>query len=89
MHSKTKPVPLDRLIEPLTDCLTREAAERYVKMKPDPKLQARVDELADKCSAGTLTEAERDEYGRYVTYGTIFSIIKSKARQFLAESHKR
>ena len=29
---------------------------------------------------------ERDEYGNYVTYGTFVAILKSKARQVLANS---
>ena len=86
MHAKTRAQALNRLIEPLTDCLTRESAERFVKMKPDAELQARVDELAGKSSAGTLTEDERAEYGEYITYGTIISILKSRARRLLAES---
>jgi hypothetical protein len=78
---------LDRLVGPLGECLTAESARRLLKLKADPDLQARVNFLAGRCSAGLLTPEERDEYGNYVTYGTFVAILKSKARQLLANSH--
>ena len=86
MRSNSQVTTLDRLVQPLSDCLTRESAERLVRLKPDPKLQARVDDLAAKCSAGTLTESEREEYSRYVSFGTFVAILKAKARITLAKS---
>lgn len=81
---KTSVTPiLNRLVEPLSDCLTKESAQRLLALKADPVLQARVDELADKCSNGTLTNEERDEYARYVSFGTFIAILKSKARLML------
>ena len=77
---------LDRLIDPLGDCLTKETARRLVSLKPDRELQTRVDQLARKCSAGTLTPEEREEYGQYVSFGTFVAILKSKARLLLAHS---
>ena len=80
MRGKTKPQTLDKLMQSLTDCFTTESAQRLVKLKPDPELQARVDELGDKCSSGTLTEEERDEYRLYITFGTFISTLKSQSR---------
>jgi hypothetical protein len=45
-----------------------------------------VDDLADRHSQGTLTPEEQAEYGRYVSYSTFVAILKSKARQVLANS---
>jgi hypothetical protein len=55
-------------------------------LKADSELQARVDDLAERCNLGSLTPEERDEYSSYVTFGTFVAILKSKARQLLANS---
>jgi len=77
---------LDRLVGALSDCLTPESARRLLALKADPKLQARADYLAGRCSQGLLDPEERAEYGNYVTFGTFVAILKSKARQLLANS---
>jgi hypothetical protein len=77
---------LDQLISPLGDCLTPEAARRLIALKANPKLQARVDDLAARHSHGLLTPDEQAEYGRYVSYSTFVAILKSKARQLLIHS---
>ena len=40
--------------------------------------QARIDELADKCTEGELTHEERAEYETYVRAGTFISILQAK-----------
>jgi hypothetical protein len=49
---------LDQIIEPFAECLTPEAARKIVAIRADEELQGRVDALADKANAGTLTEIE-------------------------------
>jgi hypothetical protein len=83
--AKSAPV-LDQLVAPLGDCLTPESARRLLALKADPKLQARVDDLAGRHSRGMLTPEEQAEYGRYVAYSTFVALLKSKARQLLAHS---
>ena len=83
--AKSAPV-LDQLVSPLGDCLTPESARRLLALKADSKLQARVDDLAGRHSRGVLTPEEQAEYGRYVSYSTFVAILKSKARQLLANS---
>jgi hypothetical protein len=77
---------LDRLVGPLSECLTPESARRLLALKADPELQARVDYLAGRCDRGSLTPEERAEYGSYVTFSTLVAMLKSKARQLLANS---
>ncbi len=77
---------LNRLVGPLGECLTPESARRFLALKADPQLQARVDYLAERCGQGLLTPEERTEYSDYVTFGTFVAILKSKARQLLADS---
>jgi hypothetical protein len=80
---------LDQLMAPLGDCLTPESAKRLLALKADPKLQAVVDDLAERHSRGELTPDEEAEYGGYVYFDTFVAILKSKARQLLANSSRR
>jgi hypothetical protein len=77
---------LDRLVGSLSECLTPESARRVLALKADRKLQARVDYLARRGSQGMLTPEEQTEYGNYVAFGTFVAILKSKARQLIAQS---
>jgi hypothetical protein len=86
MSTAKSALVLDELMAPLSDCLTPESARRLLALKADPKLQARVDDLAERHSRGLLTAEEQAEYGRYVSYSTFVAILKSKARQLLASS---
>jgi len=82
---KTAPA-LDQLVAPLGECLTPESARRLLALKADTTLQARVDDLADRHRQGLLTVEEEAEYARYVSYSTFVAILKSSARQLLADS---
>lgn len=84
--AKSAPI-LNQLMAPLGDCLTPESARRLLALKADPKLQARMDDLAARHSRGLLTPEVKAEYGSYVSFSTFVAILKSKARQLLAASH--
>ena len=86
MKTTNADAELHRLVGPLGDCLTAESARRVLALKADRKLQARVDYLADRCNDGLLTPEEHAEYNSYVKFGTFVAILKSKARQLLADS---
>ncbi len=76
---------LDRLLEPVSRCLTQESAERLVRLRADPELQARIDDLADKCNEGDLSAEERSEYETYVHAGGVIAILQAKARRLLGD----
>jgi hypothetical protein len=78
---------LDQLVTGLGECLTPESARRLLALKADPKLQAHVDDLAGRHREGALTAEEQAEYGHYVSYSTFIAILKSKARQLLANAN--
>jgi hypothetical protein len=86
MKTATSAPVLEQLVARLGDCLTPESARRLLALKTDPKLQARVDGLAERHSRGALTPEEQAEYGGYVYFDTFVAILKSKARQLLAAS---
>jgi uncharacterized protein YgiM (DUF1202 family) len=84
MKTKTKYSPLVQMLDGLCQCLDTESAKRLLKFRANAKLQKHIDQLADKCTEGTLTPAERSEYGDCVTLGTFIAIMHSKIRQKLA-----
>jgi hypothetical protein len=86
METAKRSRALDRFVGPLADCLTPESARRLLALKADPKLQARADDLAARHRRGELTPEEQAEYGGYVHFDTFVAILKSKARQLLANS---
>lgn len=78
---------LDRMLDPLAESLTPAAAEKLVRLQADPETQARIDELADKCTEGELTEDERTEYETYVRASDLIAILQAKARALLAKQN--
>jgi hypothetical protein len=46
---------LDRLVEPVVRTFTPDVARALIRLRADPELQARMDELAEKCNEGRLT----------------------------------
>ncbi len=74
---------LDRFLEPFTDCLTSEVAERIVNLQIDSESQARLDKLAAKANEGQLTDDERQEYEEFVEGIDLMGILKARARTVL------
>jgi uncharacterized protein YnzC (UPF0291/DUF896 family) len=60
-----------------------EKAEAVVNFRADPKLQARIEELAGKSTEGQLTEAEKAEYAGYVRANKFVAILQRQARQLV------
>jgi len=57
---------LSRLLDPVGRCLTPEVAQHLVSLQVDPAVQARLEELADKCTEDQLSADERTEDATYV-----------------------
>jgi len=74
---------LDSLLDPFGECLTLEVAEKLVKLRANPEIVAKVDELAEKCNEGQLTTDERDEYESYIHVNNVMMMMKARARKFL------
>ena len=75
---------LDRLLDPVTRCLTPDVARQLVALRTDPQFQERLDALADKCTEGELSPEEREEYETYVRAIHIIGVLQAKARKLLA-----
>jgi hypothetical protein len=65
-------------------CFTPAVAKQIAELPADPLTQARINELAAKCNAGELTEAEQREYGAYVDAIDLIGLLQAKARAILA-----
>jgi hypothetical protein len=76
---------LEEVFDPLGECLTPEVASKLVALRASPRLQARIDQLAEKCSDGTLTSEERSVYESYVRAINFIGVLQAKARRVLAE----
>jgi hypothetical protein len=76
----------ERMLQPVTACLTPEVARRIVDARLDAETQTRIDELARKANRGTLTADERDEYAEFVEYIDLIGVFKAQARLVL---HRR
>lgn len=77
---------IDELLDPITRCLTPEAAKRISELRASPVAQAKIEELAAKSSAGTLSEVERAEYDACVATGNFIAILQSKARKIVQQA---
>lgn len=86
MFAPAETAALDRMLEPVTNILTRDVAQGLAEMRADPQLQARIDELASKANEGQLTEAEQREYHDYVEAIDFIGVLQAKARAVLART---
>jgi len=74
---------LSGVIEPLGRCLTPASAREILALRADEAASRRVEELASKCDAGTLTPEEHAEYQLFVEVGDLVAVLQAKARRYL------
>lgn len=74
---------LTRLLEPVGRCLTPEVATAIVNLRADPSVQARIEELADKCTEGRLSPEEQAEYETFVHAIDFIAVLQAQARDIL------
>jgi hypothetical protein len=79
----TASIRLDRLLEPLADCLSLDVAAKIVGLRADEEMQERIDYLADQANEGLLSEEEREEYTGYLHAVDVIAVLQAKARAML------
>lgn len=79
---------LDRLVEPVVRTFTPDVARALVRLRADPELQARMEELAEKCNEGRMTPEEREEYDTSVRFANYLAIIQARTRRLLRTSER-
>jgi hypothetical protein len=72
-----------RGIEPLVQLILRDKAAEVATLEGDPQVRARIEELAEKSTEGTLTTGEQAEYGGYIRANKFVAILKRRARELL------
>jgi hypothetical protein len=75
---------LDRLLDPVGQALTPEAARRLIDLRADPQAQARIDRLAERANEGQLSQEDRAEYESLIAAANVIAILQAKARAALA-----
>ena len=74
---------LDQLLDPFSQCLDAESAQRVVEFGIAPTVQQRVNALAEKANEGALTDDERADYEALINAADFIAILKIKARRQL------
>jgi hypothetical protein len=73
----------ERGVRPIMELVLPEKVDQVLSFDPDPELQARIAELANKSTEGELTDDERSEYAGYVRANKFIAILKRQAKQLL------
>jgi hypothetical protein len=76
----------DLILQPLAAQLPIEAAATVASFQLSAEVQARLEYLAEKSTAGTLTAAEREDYSSLVTALDFVAIFQAQARRRTARS---
>jgi hypothetical protein len=72
-----------RIVDPETGDLSREAAQTFLQLDFSAVDRRRMEELAEKASAGVLTPRERKDAETYNHVAHLLALLQSKARQSL------
>jgi hypothetical protein len=84
MSQTLSPSILDQVLGPVGNHMPLEFAQYLVDLRAAPDMQAKVDELAEKCNEGQLSPAERDEYDRYLQANFLIGALQRQAKRVLA-----
>lgn len=84
MSQTLSPSIFDRLLDPFVSAMPRDYAKAIVELRAAPDVQARIDELAEKCNEGQLSEIEKDEYESYADAIHLIGILQRQAKRILA-----
>jgi hypothetical protein len=77
------PTLIERMVDPIGRALTPDAAREILQLRADAETQRRIDDLADKCNEGSLTEEERAEYQEFISLFNILTVLQVRARSVL------
>jgi hypothetical protein len=78
---------LAKILDPVVRCFTPEVAKRVTELRADPDVQARIEELAEKCNEGTITPEEMAEYDAYIQAMDVVAVLQKKARALIVQPH--
>jgi Mg2+/Co2+ transporter CorC len=70
---------LNRLLDPVRECLTPEVAQKLVNLRADSQTHLLLDQLATKNAEGTITAEELAQYDALISVGNLIAILQAKA----------
>jgi hypothetical protein len=76
---------LDRLLDPIAECLTPDVARRIADLGLDDHTKARLEELRTKANEGSLSSGDRVEYEEIIDALDLISILRAKAKEVLGK----
>ena len=76
---------LDRMLQPVTEAMSAEFANKLVGLRADDELLSRIEILRGKANQGTIIAEEEAEYREFVEAVDVISILQSKARRVLSK----
>jgi hypothetical protein len=79
---------LDRMLQPVTEAMSAEFANKLVGLRADDELLSHIEILRGKANQRTMTAEEEAEYREFVEANDVISLLQSKARLVLAESSR-
>ena len=78
---------LAKMLDPVAQCFTPEVAKRVAELRADPAVEARIEELAEKCNEGTITPEEVAEYDAYIQAMDVVAVLQKQARTLIVQPH--
>ena len=78
---------LAKILDPVAQCFTPEVAKRVAELRADPAVEARIEELAEKCNEGTMTPEEMAEYDAYIHAMDVVAVLQKKARTLIVQTY--
>ena len=82
----SKTALLDQLLDPFTQCLDAESAQRVAEFGIAPAVQQLVNALAERANEGVLTDDERTDYEALINAADFIAILKLKAQRRLGSN---
>jgi hypothetical protein len=87
MTATSEAAIFSRILEPEKPMLSPDAARSILALDFTPSDRQRMNALAAKARAGTLTAEENEELDNYLRVGDLLAIMQSKARRSLQKDN--
>lgn len=87
MQTLSESTAFNHAVTPVLQIVLPNRVDPLLEYEPDATLAARIEELAEKSTEGTLTDEERDEYAGYVRANKFVAFLKRQAER-LRPAHR-
>ena len=77
---------IENVLSAVGGCLDAASAEALLRLRAPEQLQARIEDLAERCTEGQLSDEEREEYESLMRLGIFVAILQARARRQLGHA---